>query len=168
MKIFTTRTLNQFGFRRVLVVNGFLNAAVLLACALISPETPVPLIMAILFVSGLTRSMQFTTLATIAFADVPQDKMNGANTLQNIVQPIGFAIGIAVAALALRAGALFFPSANGQLSVMAFHVAFVIIGVIALVAVFDTLGLAAGAGDALRKVPEKRRRGRPIAQEAGE
>jgi EmrB/QacA subfamily drug resistance transporter len=168
MKIFTTRTLNRFGFRRVLVVNGFLNAAALLACALISPETPVPVIMGLLFVSGLTRSMQFTTLATIAFADVPQDKMNGANTLQNIVQPIGFAIGIAVAALALRAGALLFPSGTGQLSVMEFHVAFVIVGIIALVAVFDTLGLASGAGDALRKLPEKRRRGRSLAQGAGE
>jgi len=151
MKIFTTGTLNRFGFRRVLVVNGFLNAAGLLACALISPETPVPAIMALLFFTGLTRSMQFTTLATIAFADVPQDKMNGANTLQNVVSPIGFAFGIAVAALALRAGALIFPSTTGTLTMPQFHIAFLIIGVIAFIAVFDTLGVAADTGDALRK-----------------
>jgi EmrB/QacA subfamily drug resistance transporter len=151
MKIFTTRTLNRFGFRRVLLVNGFLNAAVLLACALISPETPVPVIMGLLFVSGLTRSMQFTTLATIAYADVPQEKMNGANTLQNVVQPIGFALGIAVAALSLRAGALIFPSAATGITLPQFHVAFLIVGLIALVAVFDTVGLAPEAGDELRR-----------------
>ena len=151
MKIFTTATLNRFGFRHVLRVNGFLNAAVLLACALIDRTTPVPIIMGLLFVSGLTRSMQFTTLATIAYAEVPQDKMNGANTLQNVVQPIGFAFGIAVAALGIRVGVLLFPSSGAAITMSQFHVAFVIIGVIALIAVFDTLGLAAGTGDDLRK-----------------
>ena len=105
----------------------------------------------LLFVSGLTRSMQFTTLATIAYAEVPQDKMNGANTLQNVVQPIGFAFGIAVAALGIRVGVLLFPSSGAAITMSQFHVAFVIIGVIALIAVFDTLGLAAGTGDDLRK-----------------
>ena len=168
MKIFTTATLNRFGFRRVLVVNGFLNAAVLLLCGLISPETPVPVIMALLFVSGLTRSMQFTTLNTVAFAEVPQEKMNGANTLQNVVSPIGFALGIALAALALRAGSLISPSTTGMISLNQFHIAFLIVGVVSLVAVFDTIGLAPEAGDALRKIPEKRRRARPLAPSAGE
>ena len=49
---------------------------VILACALIAPATPVPVIMGLLFVSGLTRSMQFTTLATIAYADVPPEQLS--------------------------------------------------------------------------------------------
>jgi EmrB/QacA subfamily drug resistance transporter len=151
MKIFTTRVLKHFGFRRTLVVNGYLNAAVLLACAVISPDTPVPVILGLLFVSGLTRSMQFTTIATIAFADVPQDRMSGANTLSNIAGPLGMALGIAVAALALRAGALFFPGPAGVITLPQFHFAFVVIGVIALIAVFDTLGLTQQDGDSLRK-----------------
>jgi EmrB/QacA subfamily drug resistance transporter len=151
MKIFTTRVLNRFGFRRTLLVNGLLNGAVLLACALISPETPIPVIMGLLFVSGLTRSMQFTTLATIAFADVPQERMSGANTLSNIAQPLGMALGIAAAALALRATALIFPTGSTAISLTQFHLAFVIIGLIALAGVIDTLGLAPEAGDTLRK-----------------
>ena len=151
MKIFTTGTLNRFGFRRVLLVNGLLNGIVILACALITPETPVPVIVGLLFVSGLTRSMQFTTLATIAFAEVPPERMNGANTLSNIAQPLGMALGIAVAALALRAAALAFPAGTGALSLTQFHLAFVVIGLIALVAVIDTVGVAPDAGDVLRK-----------------
>jgi MFS family permease len=145
--------LHRFGFRQTLLVNGLLNAAVILACAVISPATPVPVIMGLLFVSGLTRSMQFTTLATIAFADVPADRMNGANTLSNIAQPLGMALGIAAAALALRAAALVFPAGNSAISLMQFHAAFIIIGVIALIAVADTVGLAPEAGDTLRKPP---------------
>jgi EmrB/QacA subfamily drug resistance transporter len=155
MKIFTTGVLNRFGFRRTLLVNGLLNAAAILACAVISPATPVPVIMVLLFISGLTRSMQFTTLATIAFADVPQERVNGANTLSNIAQPLGMALGIAAAALALRAGALAFPAEAGTISLMQFHVAFVIIGLIALVAVADTVGLAPETGDTLRKPPAR-------------
>jgi MFS family permease len=168
MKIFTTSTLNRFGFRRVLVVNGFLNAAVLLACALIDRTTPVPVILALLFVSGLTRSMQFTTLSTIAYAEVPQEQMNGANTVQNVIQPIGFALGIAVAALALRVAGLIFPSGSPALSMPQFHTAFVIVGLIALVGVFDTLGLAAGTGDDLRKMPARRGKRRVAAGSAAE
>jgi hypothetical protein len=113
-------------------------------------------ILALLFISGLTRSMQFTTLSTIAYAEVPQERMNGANTVQNVIQPIGFALGIAVAALALRVAGLIFPSATPVLTMPQFHTAFVIIGLIALVGVFDTLGLAAGTGDDLRKMPAPR------------
>jgi EmrB/QacA subfamily drug resistance transporter len=151
MKIFTTATLNHFGFRKVLLVNGLLNALVIFACAVISPETPVPAIMGLLFVSGLTRSMQFTTLATIAFADVPPERMSGANTLSNIAQPLGMALGIAAAALALRSAALLFPATNAAISLPQFHFAFIVIGVIALIAVGDIMGLAPEAGDTLRK-----------------
>jgi len=151
MKIFTTRVLNRFGFRRTLIVNGLLNAAAILACALINPDTPVPVIMALLFVSGLTRSMQFTTIATIAFADIPEDKMSGANTLSNVVGPLGMALGVALAAVALRVAAALFPAEGAAISLTQFHVAFVIAGLVALAGVADVLGLAPTAGDALRK-----------------
>jgi hypothetical protein len=130
-----------------------LNALVILACAGISPSTPVPVIVGLLFVSGLTRSMQFTTISTIAFADVPAERMNGANTLSNIAQPLGLALGIATAALALRGAALLFPAGHAALTLTQFHVAFLIIGAIALVGVTDTIGLAPEAGDILRTRP---------------
>ncbi|HVW92085.1 MAG TPA: MFS transporter [Devosia sp.] len=156
MKIFTTGVLNRFGFRRTLVVNGVLNAAAILACALITPQTPVPVIMVLLFISGLTRSMQFTTIATIAFADVPQERMSGANTLANVVGPMGMALGVALAAVALRIGALLFPAPGPAISLMQFHAAFVLAGLIALAGVADVIGLAPGAGDALRKPRQPR------------
>jgi len=167
MKIFTTAVLNRFGFRRVLIVNGLLNAATLFACSFIAPETPVPVIVGLLFLSGLTRSMQFTTIATIAFADVPPERMSGANTLSNITGQMGFAFGIAVAALGLRLGGLLFPSANGVLTLPQFHFAFLGIAVIALLGVIDTLGVASTAGDELRKSRPKPPPAAPLRESLG-
>ncbi len=40
-------------------------------CAVLYPATPVPLLIVVLFAGGLTRSMQFTVLNTLAFVDIP-------------------------------------------------------------------------------------------------
>jgi hypothetical protein len=60
---------------------------------------------AILFVSGLCRSMQFTSYNTLAFADVPQTEMNAANTLSSTMFQLTMGVGIAVGAVALHASA---------------------------------------------------------------
>lgn len=37
---FTTTILRRFGFRRVLIINGLLNATAMGACAAFTPQTP--------------------------------------------------------------------------------------------------------------------------------
>ncbi|VDZ67679.1 Permeases of the major facilitator superfamily [Klebsiella aerogenes] len=64
-----------------MLINGALNVASLLACALLTPQTPVWLIMLILYLGGVFRSIQFTGVSTLAFADVPSAQMSYANTL---------------------------------------------------------------------------------------
>ena len=54
----TTPLIRWLGFRRLLLINGALNVASLLACALLTPQTPVWLIMLILYLGGVFRSVQ--------------------------------------------------------------------------------------------------------------
>jgi hypothetical protein len=54
MKVGTTWVLRAFGFRRVLLVNGQL--ASILACALLSPGTRLPVISPVLFSGGMSRA----------------------------------------------------------------------------------------------------------------
>ena len=150
MKSLTTPILRRFPFRTTMLVNGTLNAATLFGCALLTPATPLPLITALLFVSGLTRSMQFTALNTLAFADVPEDWMSGANTLFNMVNQMGMAMGIALGAVALRIAALFGPAAPGIIPMAQFHIAFVLVGLVALFDLIDMVGLDPAAGDRVR------------------
>jgi len=152
MKPMTTPILRRFPFRTTLLVNGSLNGLIILGCALLGPATPVPVIAALLFASGLTRSMQFTALNTLAFADVPEGWMSGANTLFNMVQQMAMAMGIALGAVALRVGGLMLgPSAPGTLPLAQFRIAFILVGAIALLEVADLVGLARTAGDRVRR-----------------
>ncbi len=145
MKLFTTRMLRRFGFRRILVVNGLLNAVAILAMAAITPAMPYALAFAILFASGVVRSMQFTSLNTLAFADIPAPDMTAANTLQSMVFQMSMGLGVTLGAVALRAGEAVAP-AMGLAPVDAFKLAFVVIAAVAAVAVIDVLGLSADTG----------------------
>jgi Major Facilitator Superfamily/Probable cobalt transporter subunit (CbtA) len=80
MKIITTRLLRRYGFRRVLLVNGTLTALAVVGCAALTPSTPYTVIVIVLFASGLTRSLQFSALNSLAFADVPPEQMSATNT----------------------------------------------------------------------------------------
>ncbi|ENA36820.1 MULTISPECIES: DHA2 family efflux MFS transporter permease subunit [Pseudomonas] len=147
MKVFTTPVMRLFGLRRTLIVNGLVCAVTLLLCALLSERWPLPAILLLLFVSGMARSLQFTANNTLAFADVPKPRMSDASTLFSTVFQLSTGIGVAIGALALRASMEWNDHATAQLT--DFHTAFIVIGVIGLLSVIDSLGLARNAGDAV-------------------
>lgn len=102
MKPGTTPILHRFAFRDVLVLNGALSAAVLIALAFTGPETARPLVWMLLFMAGLGRSMNFTATNTLAFADVEPDQRSAATALASLLQQVTFSLGIALAALVLN------------------------------------------------------------------
>lgn len=146
MKPLTSLVLRTFGFRATLIGNGLVFVATMVGCAMLTPATP-PWIIAILFVvSGAARSMQYTAINTLAFVDVPQEKMAGANMLFSLVQQITFGLGIAVGAVVLRfADAVASPGSSG-LMLVDFRWTFLIIGAIGLLGLFDSLRLPRDAG----------------------
>ena len=146
MKTVTTPVIRRFGFRRVLIGNGLLTAISLFACAFLSPALPTPVIVAILFFGGLCRSMQFTSLNTLGFADIPPAQMSAATTFAIMVQQMTMGMGVAVGAIALRIAALLRHGSASNPTIPDFHLAFVLVGLIALVSVLDFLKLDAAAG----------------------
>jgi EmrB/QacA subfamily drug resistance transporter len=145
MKPFTTRMLTRFGFRPVLVGNGLLNAAATAACAGFTHDTPLLLICALLFLCGLTRSLQFTALNTLAFADVPQPQMTGANTLFSAAIQLSTGLGIAFGAVALRLGE-WATAASAMDAAVPFRFAFLAIACLSALGVLDALSLQPTAG----------------------
>src|SRR4051812_46079112 len=65
-----------------------------------------PLIVVVLFFGGLCRSMQFTALNTLGFADVSAEQMSAATTFSSVVQPMTMGMGVAAGAIALRVAAI--------------------------------------------------------------
>ncbi|MDH6632187.1 UNVERIFIED_ORG: EmrB/QacA subfamily drug resistance transporter [Lelliottia amnigena] len=146
----TTPLIRRLGFRKLLLINGALNVLSLLACAFISPQTPVWLIMLILYLGGVFRSIQFTAVSTLAFADVPSAQMSYANTLFSTATQLAVGLGITLGAIGIRIGEKM-GDLLGMTSVpgISFRLAFVAIALICLVGMVDTLRLTKDAGSAV-------------------
>ncbi|EHP43476.1 EmrB/QacA family drug resistance transporter [Cupriavidus basilensis OR16] len=145
MKSVTTPILKRFGYRNVMIVNGLLTAATIAMCSLISPSTPRVLITLVLLIGGLCRSMQFTGINTLAFADVPPARMSSASTFFSMVQQMTIGLGIAFGAIALHAAVLVHGN-HAQLSLADFRVAFLLVAVLVLISVLYFIGIEPDAG----------------------
>ena len=95
--------LASFGFRRVLIVNSGICALFLALARALRTSTPVAVIIALLLVGGFFRSLQFTSINAIAYAEVVPARMSRATTLASVGQQLSISTGVAVGALAVEA-----------------------------------------------------------------
>ncbi|HEU0117151.1 MAG TPA: DHA2 family efflux MFS transporter permease subunit [Alphaproteobacteria bacterium] len=102
MKICATPIIRALGFRPILVFDALINTVFLAGCALFVPETPHSVIFIFLLLGGFFRSLQFTALNTIAFAEIPQALISRANTFYNMMQQLTLSLGVATGALMLN------------------------------------------------------------------
>ncbi|HEN4851690.1 MFS transporter [Klebsiella pneumoniae] len=146
----TTPLIRWLGFRRLLLINGALNVCSLLACALLTPQTPVWAIMLILYLGGVFRSIQFTGVSTLAFADVPAAQMSDANTLFSTASQLAVGLGITLGAIGIRLGEQVGDWLHlTELPGISFRLSFVFIALICLVGIIDSLHLAKTAGSSV-------------------
>jgi EmrB/QacA subfamily drug resistance transporter len=145
MKPVTTPILRRFGFRSVMIVNGLLTAATIAVCSALSPATPHAIVIGVLLVGGLCRSMQMTSINTLAFADVPPAMMSSASTLFSVVQQMTIGLGIALGAIALHF-AVWLHGGGTNLTLGDFRVAFVVVAMVVLVSVISFIGIERNAG----------------------
>lgn len=146
----TTPLIRWLGFRRLLLINGALNVCSLLACALLTPQTPVWAIMLILYLGGVFRSIQFTGVSTLAFADVPAAQMSDANTLFSTASQLAVGLGITLGAIGIRLGEQVGDWLHlTELPGISFRLSFVFIALICQVGMIDSLHLAKTAGSSV-------------------
>ncbi len=145
-KTITTPAVRHFGFRNVLLWNGLLTSLSIAACALLDTHTPVAVTAAILFLGGALRSMQFTAIGSIGFADIPPEHMSSASTMSSTVMQLSAGLGVALGALAVRVGSAIDHNASGVPNVTDFHIAFLIAGAVAALSLIDVIRLPADAG----------------------
>lgn len=149
MKPATIWVMRHYNFRTVLIVNGLLVALFSFFTALLLPQTPTIIIVVVMFLSGMFRSMQFSAITTLAFADVPQPQMTAANTLYSTVQQMSIGMGIAIGAVFLR----FSNMINGttdHYSVADFRLAFIFVGILGVLSLYGYTKLTPDAGDVVR------------------
>jgi EmrB/QacA subfamily drug resistance transporter len=144
MKTTAGPIIRTFGFRTVLLGNAVIASSFLFAMALFRPWTPHLLIFFVLLAGGFFRSLQFTSLNTLAYADVPTSRMSRATSLQSMAQQLAMSIGVGTGALMLHLTLVFHDKAT--LSAGDFTPAFIAVGTISVSCLFFFFGLSPYAG----------------------
>jgi EmrB/QacA subfamily drug resistance transporter len=144
MKTVAARILKRFGFRRVLVLNGLGAAAMLCGFGLFRPDTPHVYIIATLLVSGCFRSLQFTSLNAISYAEVDSPRMGHASSLAGMLQQLSLSLGVAIGGYLLEiVGAVNHRAAT---DVSNFYWAFLAVGLISASSTWVMWRLPSNAG----------------------
>jgi EmrB/QacA subfamily drug resistance transporter len=144
-KTIAKRILERFGFKAVLSVNAFIGAGFLAANGFFTPSTPHWLIMAVLFVGGCFRSLQFTSLNAIGYAEIFNRDMSHATSLSSVAQQLALSIGVSLGAFALEASALW-RGGTAELTAADFAPAFWLVALIASLSGFIFARLDPSAG----------------------
>ncbi|HEY0199662.1 MAG TPA: MFS transporter [Rhodanobacter sp.] len=139
----------RFGFRQVLIVNSTLIALSTLGCTLFRPDSPLVFIVSIMLLCGFSRSLQFTCLNTLAFADMPPEWISSASMWSSMLQQIISGLAVAFGALMLRCSASLRGHAGGLLQPADFRLVLVALAVVAMLAVLRFRPLQADTGDAV-------------------
>ena len=144
MKTVTNHIIRWFGLRSVLVINGLIASAAIAACALIAPGAALLFNGAILVVAGASRSMQFTCLTMITFADVTPAQRQPAAVVSALTQQVGMGMGVAVGALMLNFSQILRRAPH--LEVFDFRVALMAAGALSALAVISYASLDEDSG----------------------
>jgi EmrB/QacA subfamily drug resistance transporter len=144
VKTLAPAILRRFGFRRVMVVNAVLASAFLAVNGLYTPQTSHIVMLAILFVGGCCRSVQFTCVNAIAYADLDKREMSAATSFASVAQQLSLSLGVTFGALALEGTA----ALHGRTAIEAadFGPAFFVVALISLFSFFPFRALSPEAG----------------------
>jgi EmrB/QacA subfamily drug resistance transporter len=170
MKTLAARIIRTFGFRNMMTVNAVVSAFFLAACALFTVTTPLLLIFIILVVGGFFRSLQFTAINTVAYAEVEPAQMSRATTLVSVNQQLALSTGVAVGAASVETN--MWIHHQGELTASVFGPAFLVVSLISAVSSWFFWQMPGDAGHEIsgrRKaiaISSRRGAAREAAQEA--
>jgi EmrB/QacA subfamily drug resistance transporter len=151
MRMSAATILRRFGIKRVVLTNTVVASSFIAACALFRPDTPYAFIILVLLVGGFFRALQFTSLNSLAFADLGSSEMSQATSFTSVAQQISITAGVALAALALEG--VRFVRGDVVLAASDFIPAFLIVAAISATSIFFLLPLPIDAGASLTALP---------------
>ena len=147
MKVVVPTILRQYGFKSTLIVNALISAAMIAACAAFTPATPVAVIMAVLVTGGFFRSLEFTCINTISYADIDHRRMSRATSIAAVAQQLSVSTGVAVGAVAVELTVR--HAGTGEITAADFPPAFLLVALISALSVIFFMRLAPNAGEEL-------------------
>lgn len=99
MKLVSQRLLQRFGYRQILTVNTLCVGATIGLFSLVGPGTPLAFIVLLGLLQGFFNSMQFSSMNSLAYADVGDADSSMASTISSSFQQLSMSFGLAVGSL---------------------------------------------------------------------
>lgn len=149
VKAISPHLLRRFGYRRILIVNTVLMGVVIGSFALADQSTPLVVIVLLSFLVGSGNSMQFSSMNSLAFADVDARNSSMANTIASSMQQLSMSFGLACGSLLTGWYLGGLPQTDQIAVTNALHAAFITLGIATIVASLSFWTLRAGDGHAL-------------------
>src|SRR5271166_6405883 len=147
MKFSASTALRWFGFRQTLIVNGLISGVFLAACSLFTPSTPHWMIFLVLLIGGFFRSLQFTALNAVGYADIDPPHMSRATSFASVSQQMSGAVGVAVAAICIQI--VQFGFGDATLSARDLSSAFILVAIVSSLSILVFIRLDPDAGAAV-------------------
>ncbi len=144
MKMAAVTFLRRFGFRNILVANAIISAGFLATCAAFTQATPAAVMVGLLLVGGFFRSLQFTSINTIAYAEIEPARASRATSLVSVGQQLSLSAGVALGALVVELTVRLHGS--GPLAATDFPPAFLVVAAISALSVLIFARLPPDAG----------------------
>jgi EmrB/QacA subfamily drug resistance transporter len=147
MKATAAPVIRTFGFRRVLIVNALISTLFMGVNGFFTAVTPHAIIFAVLLAGGFFRSLEFTAVNALAYADIHQAQMSRATSFASVSQQVSLSLGVAIGALILQAA----QGLRGETHISRgdFAIGFWIVAAIGALSVISFLRLPKGAGNEL-------------------
>jgi EmrB/QacA subfamily drug resistance transporter len=159
MKLVAPQVLARFGYRQVLVVNTVCIGITIGLFALVGPGTPLWAIVGIGLLQGFFNSLQFSSMNTLAYADIDQRDSSMASTISSSFQQLSMSFGLAAGSLVTAWFLGRVPQTDRAMVTSALHHAFVALAVVTLISSLIFWRLRRNDGESIS-------RGRAVAEQA--
>lgn len=150
----TLPVLRTLGFRRTLLLNSVLAMMVVWLFILVNQNTPLYLIATISLFYGFLAAMQYGSMNSLAYADLPEQYYSAATSIMGTIQQLGVGFGVAVCALVIRIFSSVHP--DFVLTQNVFRHTFFVVGLIILCGCFVYVRLSSEDGNQLLVIDENK------------
>jgi len=133
--------LARFGYRQVLLSNTVIFGLMIALFATIGPSTPVWMIVIQVFCFGYFSSLQYTSMNTLVYADLPDRDTNMGITIASTFQQLSMSFGIGVSFLTTALFVSDRQHSNALEMVEGIHKALVALGALTVASAFIFLQL---------------------------
>jgi EmrB/QacA subfamily drug resistance transporter len=149
MKTISRSVLARFGYRRVLIVNTVMIGAAISLYALVTKATPLEAIICIGLVLGFFNSLQFSSMNSMAYADIGEEDSSQASTIASSFQQVSMSFGLAFGTLVAGWYLGGLPQTNQAAVIAALHQAFLTLGGLTILSSLSFWTLRARDGESV-------------------